>query len=105
MTVEVLDSADTVVAVSDPVVGDRPSARVQWNSGHVTDFAGQTVSLRFTLQEASLYSFWTASEVPEPSTKLVWQKTGVGDWNEPANWAGVDAPPDTASETAVFGSR
>ena len=44
------------------------------------------------------------SAEPVVAGDLVWQKTGVGDWNEPANWAGSGAPPDTASETAVFGS-
>ena len=58
LDVEVLDSDQNALAVSKPVVGDQPRAAVEWKSGHLADLKGQTVSLRFTLRKAKLYSFW-----------------------------------------------
>ena len=58
MEVGVLDGAWRLMAASKTIVGDKPGAVVQWKSGDLADLEGQTISLRFTLREASLYSFW-----------------------------------------------
>jgi len=41
-----------------------------------------------------------------PSTTFTWNKNNIGDWNQASNWRsdGSGAPPDTAEDTAIFGS-
>ena len=57
--VEVLDRAGNVVAVSVPIKGgDHPRAEVKWRQDHLADLKGRKVSLRFTLRQAQLYSYW-----------------------------------------------
>jgi len=38
--------------------GDLLRGEVQWQQGDMASLKGQTVSLRFTLRNASFYSFW-----------------------------------------------
>ena len=58
LRVDILDRDGSVVAVSAAIVGDAPRAQVKWQSGDVAGLSGHTVSLRFTLRNADLYSYW-----------------------------------------------
>ena len=58
LEVTVLDGEGNPAAVSKPLVGDQPHAVVQWQSGDLAPLKGKTVSVRFTLRNARLYSFW-----------------------------------------------
>ena len=58
LKVEVLDAGGKVLKASRAIVGDRPRAIVEWKSSDFAGLKGKTVSLRFTLRKASLYSFW-----------------------------------------------
>lgn len=55
---EALDGQGGAVAASEPVKGDQPRARIQWREGGLASLKGLPVSLRFTLRNASFYSFW-----------------------------------------------
>lgn len=54
----VLDPAGAVVATSRPMSGDHARSEMRWSQGSLEMLRGQLVSLRFTLREASLYSYW-----------------------------------------------
>ncbi len=56
--VTVLDGANQTVAASEPIIGDLPSASIQWKTGDLETNKGKTMSLRFSLRNARLYSFW-----------------------------------------------
>ena len=56
--VEALDENAKVIARSTPLSGDQPGGLVQWAEGNLADIKGQTVSLRFTLRNGELYSYW-----------------------------------------------
>ena len=56
--VELIDSASEVIARSDPVGGDLKSQKVIWQDGRSPQFAGKTVSLRFTVRSGQFYSYW-----------------------------------------------
>ena len=58
LRVEVLDDGGKVVAVSAPVRGDQPRARLEWVEGDVAGFRDRTVRLRFGLRDARFYSYW-----------------------------------------------
>jgi hypothetical protein len=58
LKVDVLDNNCGLVASSKAIVGDKLRAVVEWKSGDLADLEGRSISLRFTLREASLYSFW-----------------------------------------------
>ncbi|MBI1927557.1 hypothetical protein HYR99_25355 [Candidatus Poribacteria bacterium] len=58
LRVEVLDTDGTVLAASVPLTGDLPCGPVDWQRGNLADFKGRVVSLRFTLRNASFYSYW-----------------------------------------------
>jgi hypothetical protein len=58
LTVEVLDKDDKVVATSETLQGDWARGEVVWRNGNLADLVEQTVSLRFTLQQGRLYSYW-----------------------------------------------
>jgi hypothetical protein len=48
------------MAESAPVEGDHLDVELKWNSGaKPAALAGRTVQLRFSIQKASLYAFWT----------------------------------------------
>jgi len=56
--VELLDEKGTVLATSEPVVGDAIDGEVKWiGRDSVAEFAGQPVRLRFELKEADLYAY------------------------------------------------
>jgi hypothetical protein len=56
--VTVLDSDGQTVAVAKPVTGEQPRAVLRWKSGDLANVKGKTVSLRFAIRNARLYSFW-----------------------------------------------
>lgn len=58
LEVTALGEDGQTLATSEPLTGDLPRASVRWKAGDLAGRKGQTVSLRFQLQNASLYSFW-----------------------------------------------
>ena len=40
------------------MTGDHPNTQVHWEQGDIANLTGGTVSLRFALQDARLYSYW-----------------------------------------------
>ena len=58
LLVEALDPNDAVLAASEPMKGDLLSGEVKWQSGDLAGLKGKTTRLRFTLENASLYSYW-----------------------------------------------
>jgi len=44
--------------ISEPVTGDQPRAEVRWRDGDLATLQGRPVTLRFTLRQAQLYSYW-----------------------------------------------
>lgn len=55
---EVLDADGKVVAVSSPRRGNCLQAKLHWRQGSLAALQGRQVSLRFTLANASFYSYW-----------------------------------------------
>ncbi len=55
---EVLNDGEKPVAVARPITSDEPHAAVTWQLGDLAEQRGKSVRLRFTLQNAQLYSFW-----------------------------------------------
>jgi hypothetical protein len=68
LAVDVLNSDGELLASSATIVGDQLHTRMEWESGDLASLVGQTVVLRISLQNASLYSFWV---VPEPTTAVM----------------------------------
>lgn len=58
LSVEVLDGHDQVVATSAPITGDLLRGAVSWKQGNLAGLTGRSVSLRFTLRKAGLFSYW-----------------------------------------------
>ena len=58
LRVEVMDRDGKVLAGSAPLKGDHARAEVQWQGGKTADFKDKEVTLRFTLRNSSLYSYW-----------------------------------------------
>jgi hypothetical protein len=58
LRVEVFGGDGNVVARSEPLTGDLLREPVKWAEGEIADLKGQTVSLRFTLRNGQLYSYW-----------------------------------------------
>jgi len=58
LRVEIVAENGKVLAVSKPMKGDLPRGETKWRKGDLGRLKGQTVSLRFTLRNASLYSYW-----------------------------------------------
>ena len=56
--VTVLGEDGQTVAVAEPVMGDQPRAALRWKSGDLDSVKDTTVSLRLSLRNARLYSFW-----------------------------------------------
>ena len=56
--VEIMDTSGQVKASSIPIKGDHARAEVKWQRGNIARLKGRAVSLRFTLRNASLYSYW-----------------------------------------------
>ena len=57
LRVEALDSDGKVLAVSAPLKGDQTRGEIEWKEGNFAELKGKTISLRFSLQAASLYSY------------------------------------------------
>lgn len=55
---EVLDDSGKVLATSRKVTGDGSRHRVEWAQGKMAPLRNRIVSLRFTLRDAHLYSYW-----------------------------------------------
>lgn len=55
---EVLDAEGTVIATSKSLTGNQPRGEFGWSLALPKSLCGQQVSLRFTLREASFYSWW-----------------------------------------------
>ena len=58
LRVEVLNQAAQVVARSEALRGDLLSEPVKWQEGDLAKHRGRPVTLRFTLRNGRLYSFW-----------------------------------------------
>ena len=58
LRVDVLDTEGTVIATSQPVKGNHPRGELGWSPALPQSLHGQQISLRFTLREASFYSWW-----------------------------------------------
>lgn len=58
LRVDVLDTEGTVIATSQPVKGNHPRGQLGWSPALPQSLHGQQISLRFTLREASFYSWW-----------------------------------------------
>ncbi len=56
--VEVLNSQNEVVAVSETLSVDSPRELLRWKTGDLATLRSQAVGLRFTLSNASVYSYW-----------------------------------------------
>lgn len=59
---EVLDSSGEVRAVSTALEGGQTHGKISWEQGSIAERNGETVSLRFTLQNASFYSYWLGGD-------------------------------------------
>ena len=59
---EVLDKNGQAAATSVPIKRGQAPIEVNWEHGDITNLIGQVVSLRFTLRNASLYSYWWNAE-------------------------------------------
>ncbi len=59
LNVTVLDGDGQTVAVAEPVTGDQARAVLRWKSGDLNSVKGKSVSLRLSLRNARLYSFWS----------------------------------------------
>lgn len=55
---EVCNKEGQTLAKSEVVRGDFPRVEIRWPQGRLVDLKDQPVSLRFTLRNASLYSYW-----------------------------------------------
>ncbi|MCY2966831.1 MAG: hypothetical protein NT069_24905 [Planctomycetota bacterium] len=55
---EVLDTAGEVIATSLPLKGNHPRGEFRWSQSLPESLHERQVSLRFTLREASFYSWW-----------------------------------------------
>ncbi|MCY2962944.1 MAG: hypothetical protein NT069_04700 [Planctomycetota bacterium] len=55
---ELLDAAGSSLATSKPLTGDRPRGEIEWEPGATEAHVGKPVSLRFTLQNGRIYSYW-----------------------------------------------
>jgi hypothetical protein len=58
VSVEVLDDRDKVLATSAPITGSLLRGEVPWKQGNIAGLSGRSVSLRFTLRKADLFSYW-----------------------------------------------
>ena len=55
---EAIDGEGNVLAQSTPLSGDHRRVEVNWQQGGLAEFQGQPVRFRFTLTNASFYSYW-----------------------------------------------
>ena len=59
---EILNKDGSVVAEAIPMKGDLPRGKLKWQKGSTTEFEGMEIRLRFTLSNASFYSYWFAGD-------------------------------------------
>jgi hypothetical protein len=57
---EVCDKGGQTLAKSEAIRGDLPHVEIRWQQGKLVDLKDQPVCLRFTLRNASLFSYWLA---------------------------------------------
>lgn len=55
---EVVDRNSKVLAASSELKGNLLHADLKWRQGNIAGLRGKVVKLRFTLRDASLYSYW-----------------------------------------------
>jgi hypothetical protein len=55
-----LDGSGRSLATSEILTGDHPRARVAWKNGSAAEHLGERVTLRLTLRNARVYSYWLA---------------------------------------------
>ena len=60
LLVEMCNQLGETLAKSDVIRGDLPQTEIRWQQGKFVDLKEQRMSLRFTLRNASLYSYWLA---------------------------------------------
>ena len=60
--VEALDAEGNRAARSAPIREDLPSCEVEWEQGGVAQLRDKQVSLRFTMHDARLYSYWLQAD-------------------------------------------
>jgi len=75
LKVEVLDSNGNVItnlSLDDSVAftGDSVSELMKWSAGQFEQVAGQTVQLRFVVEDGEIYSF-SFSPIPEPASLML----------------------------------
>jgi hypothetical protein len=58
LTIQVLDTAGNILAVSKTLEGDMIAEEVSWKQGDIGNSKGKPISLQFTLTSGSLYSYW-----------------------------------------------
>ena len=58
LQIEALDAKGKLVTESVPLNSDKTRHEVQWTKGGLAKLPGRVMSLRFKIQDASLYSFW-----------------------------------------------
>ena len=58
LRVEVLGESSKVLAASEPIKGDHVRGEVVWKKGNLAALKGKIVSMRFTLRNGRLYSYW-----------------------------------------------
>ena len=56
--VDVLNHQQQILATSQPLSRDTTRSVLEWQAGDLGDWVGQEVSLRFTLRNARIYSYW-----------------------------------------------
>jgi len=62
LQIKVLDTQGQLLASSEVMRGDHTRAEVKWANGNLVEQKGKMVQLRFDLQQASLYSYWTGRD-------------------------------------------
>ena len=55
-----LDGSGRSLATSEILTGDHPRAKVAWKNGSAAEHLGERVTLRLTLRNARVYSYWLA---------------------------------------------
>ncbi len=58
LTIQVLDTAGNILAISKTLEGDMIAGEVSWKRGDIGNSKGKPISLQFTLTSGSLYSYW-----------------------------------------------
>ena len=62
LRVEAMNSSGELQAASAALEGDRTRGEIIWKDGSFAELKGETVSLRFTLRNASFYSYWLGGD-------------------------------------------